>query len=504
MLPFEYILLVLSVLILISITLTKISENLGLPALILFLVVGMLAGSDGPGKIHFDNVYIAQYVGIVALIFILFSGGLETKWRDVKPVMWTAFTLSTLGVVLTTAVLGIFVHYFFNLPLPESFLIGAIISSTDAAAVFSVLRAKGTRLKGRIKPLLELESGSNDPAAIILTILFIEYIQAADVTGLRIVIFLFQQLILGTAIGIGAGKLLSIAFNKFKFSYPSLYPVFAIASAVFVYAAAASVGASGILAVYIAAVILGNSEFIQKKSLVRFFDGLALLGQIVVFLTLGLLVYPSQLHIVLGPGLILSAVLIFFARPVGVFISMMFSKFKLNEKLFISWVGLRGAVPVILATFPLTAGLEIGPYIFNLIFFITITSALVQGWSIPLTAKIFGVKGEKIEKSHIPIEMTDSEKTNNDLLDLIIPQHSAVAGKSLAELSLPPESLITVIYRDNDYVVPSGGSVLEEGDTILVLVNKDNIEVVKKIFTKLKSTEKVDDPAKRTLNIKKI
>ena len=504
MLPFEYILLVLSVLILISITLTKISENLGLPALILFLLVGMLAGSDGPGKIYFDNVYIAQYVGIVALIFILFSGGLETKWRDVKPVMWTAFSLSTLGVVLTTAALGTFVHYFFGLPLLESFLIGAIISSTDAAAVFSVLRARGTKLKGNIKPLLELESGSNDPAAIILTIILIQLIQAEDVTALGIFLFLVRQLLLGAAIGFGAGKLLSLAFNRFKFSYPSLYPVFAIASAIFVYALAASLGASGILAVYIAAVILGNSEFIQKKSLVRFFDGLALLGQIVMFLTLGLLVYPSQLYNVIGAGLILSAVLIFFARPIGVFISMAFSKFKLNEKMFISWVGLRGAVPVILATFPLTAGLQIGPYIFNLIFFITLTSALVQGWSIPLTAKIFGVRGQKVKNKHIPIEMTDAEKTNNELLDLIIPPNSAVAGRSLAELRLPPESLITVIYRDNDYVVPSGGSILEEGDTILVLVNKENIDEVRKILTRLKRTDKVINPAGKTLNIKKV
>ena len=490
MLPFEYILLVLSVLILISITLTKFSENLGLPALILFLVVGMLAGSDGPGKIHFDNIYIAQYVGIVALIFILFSGGLETKWRDVKPVMWTAFSLSTLGVLLTTATLGAFVHFFFQLPVLESLLIGAIISSTDAAAVFSVLRARGTKLKGKIKPLLELESGSNDPAAIILTIILIQLIPAQDVSASNIIFFLVLQLLLGAAIGFGAGKLLSLAFNKFSFSYPSLYPVFAIASAIFVYALAASLGASGILAVYIAAVILGNSEFIQKRSLIRFFDGLALLGQIVMFLTLGLLVYPSQLYNVIGAGLILSAVLIFLARPIGVFISMLISKFKLNEKMFISWVGLRGAVPIILATFPLTAGLEIGPYIFNLIFFITLTSALVQGWSIPLMARIFGVRGENIVNTNLPIEMTDAEKTNNDLLDLIIPQNSAVAGKSLAELSLPPESLITVIYRDNDYVVPSGGSILEEGDTILVLVNKDNIAVIKKIFTQLKKTDK--------------
>jgi len=504
MLPFEYILLVLSVLILISITLTKISENLGLPALILFLVVGMLAGSDGPGKIYFDNVYIAQYVGIVALIFILFSGGLETKWRDVKPIMWPAFVLSTLGVVLTAGVMGYFAHIFFGLTLIEGLLIGAIISSTDAAAVFSVLRARGTHLKGKLKPLLELESGSNDPSAIILTVIMIQILQAGDVTALGIAGNLFLQLVVGGLIGFGAGKLLVYSFNKFRFSYPSLYPVFAIASSIFVYALSASVGASGILSVYIAAVILGNSEFIQKKSLIRFFDGLALLGQIVMFLTLGLLVYPSQLYNVIGGGLLLSVVLIFFARPIGVFISLVFFKFKLNEKMFISWVGLRGAVPVILATFPLVAGLDIGPFIFNLIFFITITSALVQGWSIPLAAKIFKVKGKTELESRIPIEMTDSVKTNNDLLDLIIPQNSAVAGKSLAELSLPPESLITVIYRDNDYVVPSGGSVLEEGDTILVLVNKDNIGVVKKIFTQLKSTDRIIDPAKRTVNIKKI
>jgi len=485
MLPFEYILLVLSVLILISITLTKFSENLGLPSLILFLVVGMLAGSDGPGKIYFDNVYIAQYVGIVALIFILFSGGLETRYRDVKPVMWSAVSLSTIGVLLTTGAMGIFIHYFLNISLSESLLIGAIISSTDAAAVFSVLRARGTKLKGNIKPLLELESGSNDPAAIILTLIFIQFLQAEEITIFKVLLFLLQQLILGAVIGYGAGRLLSVAFNKFKFSYPSLYPVFAIASAIFIYAMAASLGASGILAVYIAAVVLGNSEFIQKKSLIRFFDGLALLGQIVMFLTLGLLVYPSQLYNVIGAGLILSAVLIFLARPIGVFVSMLFSKFKLNEKMFISWVGLRGAVPIILATFPLTAGLEIGPYIFNLIFFITLTSALVQGWSIPLVAKIFRVKGKTEIESHLPIEMTDRIKTNNDLLDLIIPLNSAVAGKTLAELSLPPESLITVIYRDNDYVVPSGGSVLEEGDMILVLVNKDNISIVKNIFTKL-------------------
>jgi cell volume regulation protein A len=400
--------------------------------------------------------------------------------------MLPSLVLSTLGVVLTAAVVGYFSHIFFKLPLAESLLIGAIISSTDAAAVFSVLRSKRTSLKGNIKPLLELESGSNDPAAIILTVILIQVIQAEDVTAGKIVLNLIMQLAGGAVIGFGAGKLLVYSFNKFRFSYQSLYPVFAIASSILIYSLSASAGSSGILSVYIAAVILGNSEFIQKRSLIRFFDGLALLGQIVMFLTLGLLVFPSQLYNVIGGGLILSAVLIFFARPLGVFISLLFFKFKLNEKMFISWVGLRGAVPVILATFPLVAGIEIGHFIFNLIFFVTLTSALVQGWSIPLAAKILKVKGSEEKHLKIPLEMTENVKTNNDLLDLIIPENSVVIGKTLAELNLPPESLITVIYRDNEYIVPSGGSILEKGDTILILVNKDNIDVVKKIFTTIK------------------
>lgn len=457
-----------------------------MPSLVLFLLVGMLAGSDGPGKIHFENYFIAQYVGIIALIFILFSGGLDTKWRDVKPIMWQAFSLSTLGVVITTATMGFIIHYFFHLPLKEGFLIGAIISSTDAAAVFSVLGAKGTKLKGKLKPLLELESGSNDPAAIILTLIIIQYMQAEEVTFLKTLLFLVLQLGLGSVIGYGAGHFLGFAFNKLKFSYPSLYPVFAIASAIFVYAVAASLGASGILAVYIAAVVLGNSEFIQKRSLIRFFDGLALLGQIVMFLTLGLLVYPSQLYNIIGIGLILSAVLILLARPIGVFISMLFSKFKLNEKMFISWVGLRGAVPIILATFPLTAGLEIGHYIFNLVFFITLTSALVQGWSIPLVSKLLRVNSGKVVQPDIPEVVQEEIKINNELVEMKLPVNSNVIGKSLAEIRFPAESLVTVVYRNFDYVVPSGSTVLEESDTIIILVNKENIDAVKSIVNKEK------------------
>jgi cell volume regulation protein A len=486
MLPFEYILLVVSVLVLISVMLSRLSENLGMPSLLLFLIIGMLAGSDGLGKIQLDDFFIAQHIGMLALVFILFSGGLETKWKDVQPILWHAVSLSTIGVLVTTAAIGFFIHYVFHLKLIEGFLIGAIISSTDAAAVFSVLRGSGTILKGNMRPVLELESGTNDPTAIMLTIILIEMIRVDEFSVLKTILFLVMQIGLGGIVGYTSGYFMALSMNRLKFPYPSLYPVFIIAGSIFVYAVTASIGGSGILAVYVSAVVLGNSEFIQKKSLIRFFDGLAFLGQIIMFLTLGLLVYPSQLYNVIGAGLITSACLIFFARPVGVFISLMFSKFKLNEKSFVSWVGLRGAVPIILATFPLTAGLEIGQYVFNLVFFITLTSALVQGWSVPLAARIFRVKAKQVFEPEAPIEMTDRVSTNNELLDLVIHENSFVIGKTLAELRLPPESLITVVYRDNDYVVPSGGTSLEAGDTILILVNKSNIETVKSIFTIIK------------------
>jgi len=224
MIAFEYILLVISILILISVILTRVSENFGLPSLLLFMVIGMLAGSDGPGKIYFDNVYVAQYVGIIALLLILFSGGLETRWKDVKPVVWSVVSLSTFGICLTALALGLFIHYFLNLGLAESFLISAIVSSTDAAAVFSVLRARGTRLKGKLRPVLELESGSNDPVAIILTIMLIEVILTKEFSIGKIIIFLVMQLGIGGIVGFFTGKLMVFSLNKFKFSYPSLYP----------------------------------------------------------------------------------------------------------------------------------------------------------------------------------------------------------------------------------------------------------------------------------------
>lgn len=489
MIPFEYILLISSLLILISIALWKVSENLGLPSLVLFLLVGMAAGSDGLGKIYFEDIYTSQAIGIVALIFILFSGGMDTRWKSVKPILWSAVSLSTFGVLITTLVIGFSVHYLLHYGLTESLLLGAIISSTDAAAVFSVLRAKNTRLKGNIKPLLELESGSNDPIAIILTIVFIQALQTNEASVAGIIFYLLLQLIIGAVIGYLSGRLMILIINQINFSFSALYPVFAITFAILIYSAASALHGSGILAAYIAAIVVGNHEFIQKKSMMRYFEGLAVLSQIITFLALGLLVYPSRLIPIAGTGLIISIILIFAARPVGVFLALIFSKFKLNEKVFISWVGLRGAVPIILATFPLTAGLSSGSEIFNIVFFITLVSALLQGSTIPAAAKILRVEEKAKPDIKMPIELTYDVNTKNQLIDFIIPYNSALKGKRLAQLDLPPESLITVICRNEEYIVPTGSSTLEEGDTLLVLVNNENAEEVKRILNRVKKKD---------------
>ena len=387
MFSFDNILFFISLLIVISIFITKISENFGLPALLLFLGIGMLAGSDGIGKIYFDDVNITQSVGTVALILILFSGGLSTNISSVYPVRKEAFSLATVGVILTALLVGLFCRYVLGFELIYGLLIGAIVSSTDAAAVFSILRSNNINLKNNLKPLLELESGCNDPMAIFLTMTVTAVIVSGEADILNISFSLFKQFAFGSLIGYFAAKAVVKIFNKINLSYEGLYPVLALSSAVLIYSLTTIIDGSGYLAVYIAGIIIGNSNIIQKRSLIRFFDGLAWLGQIGMFLTLGLLVYPSQLVLILGTGILLSMFLIFAARPISVMISLMFSRYKLRDKIAVSWIGLRGAVPIILATIPLSSGIDNSHKLFNLVFFIVISSALIQGWTIKFMTK---------------------------------------------------------------------------------------------------------------------
>ena len=477
--PIESLLLIGSILVLVSVAVSRVSENLGVPALLLFLGIGMLAGSEGPGGIYFDDPGLAQSVGIIALTIILFSGGLDTRWRDVKPVIWQAASLATLGVFTTALAVGVFASYALGGSLLSGMLLGAIVSSTDAAAVFATLRSKNVSLRGQLKPLLELESGSNDPMAVFLTIGILQLLMNDRTEVISVVGLFVLQMGLGAAFGLGFGKVMVLALNRMRHAYEGLYPVTALAFAALTYALTATLGGSGFLAVYIAGMIAAESEFVHKKSLLRFFDGLAWLSQITMFVTLGLLVFPSRIVPVLGVGLLVSLFLMFFARPVSVFISLFLAKLHWKEKMFVSWVGLRGSVPVVLATFPFIAGYPGADVVFNIVFFIVLTSALLQGWSIPGVARFLGVDAPLERTRRYPIEFAPVKGVDTQLVDLIVPYDSLAVGSSIVELKLPRDSLIVLISRADDFLVPSGGTILQAGDTLLVLVNKGNLADVR-------------------------
>ncbi len=486
MIPVEYILLIGSLLIIVSIGIARLSENLGVPTLLLFLGIGMLAGSEGPGGIYFDDAHISQSVGVIALVFILFAGGLDTKWSEVKPVFRQATILSTLGVFLTAMAVGLFASYALKFSLLTGLLLGAVVSSTDAAAVFSVLRSKNISLRGRVKPLLELESGSNDPMAVLLTIGIIQLITKPETTFGSVALLFIIQMGLGIVFGLGFGKVMVFMLNRLKSNYEGVYPVFVLAFVTLAYSATTTAGGSGFLAVYLMGLFAGNNEFVQKKSMMRFFDGLAWLSQITMFLTLGLLVFPSRIVPIVWAGLVCSAFLMFVARPLSVFLSLLFERIGWREKIFVSWIGLRGSVPIVLATFPLLAGVAEAEIIFNIIFFIVLTSALLQGWSIPFVARLLRLDAPIQQRRQYPIEYAPMPGVDTQLLEFIIPYSSAIAGKQIVELGLPRDSLIVLVNRDENYCVPSGSTILEGGDVVLVLLNQNNLAEVREILMQWK------------------
>ncbi len=482
MIALEYILLGAASLLLLSIIVSKASGKLGVPVLLLFLVLGMLAGSDGPGGIYFDNARIAQGLGVVALVFILFAGGLSTEWARMRPVLWSGISLSTIGVFITGFLVGAFAHFVLKFTWIESLLIGSIISCTDAAAVFSVLRSRNARLKGKLEPLLELESGSNDPMAVFLTISLTELLMIPATPAIKFVPMFFLQMGLGAAFGYGMGKAMIMVINRLKLEYEGLYPVLTLSSVIFTYGATTALHGNGFLAAYIAGVVLGNSDFIHKKSLMRFHDGLSWLMQITMFLTLGLLVFPKRLIPIIGVGLLMSLFLIFIARPLSVFLSLLLAKLSIREKAMISWVGLRGAAPIILATFPMLAGAPRADLYFHIVFFIVLTSSLLQGTTIPLVARRLGVDSRTTEKRRPPLEYEPAGTTRDELVEMQVPRDSAVVGRMVLELGLPPGSLIVLLTRGDETIVPAGGTVIEADDELLVFAGKDDLKRIEAII----------------------
>ena len=479
----ENIILIGSVLLFISIIAGKTSYRLGIPTLLLFLTIGMLAGSDGIGGIYFDNPQIAQFIGVVSLNFILFSGGLDTRWQSVKPVLKEGIALSTLGVLLTAVGLGYFVWFITDFSLYESLLLGAIVSSTDAAAVFSILRGKNLALKKNLRPTLELESGSNDPMAYVLTIAFLSLVQQPEKSLLSIVPLFFLQMVLGGVAGFLFGKLSKIVINKIKLDFEGLYPVLTIALMFITFSATDAIGGNGFLAIYICSVYLGNQNLIHKKTILRMFDGLAWLMQIVLFLTLGLLVFPTQIIPFVGIGLLISLFLILVARPLAVFVALLPFKMKLRRKFYISWVGLRGAVPIVFATYPLLAGIDKANIIFNIVFFVSLTSVLIQGTTLSVVARWLHVGLPDEMKPRLPTDELRAEHPKAIMEEIYVAEDTPSVGKKIVDLNFPKNAIIAMIERGENYLTPHGSTVLEAEDKLVVLIDKP--EVLDNVYTSL-------------------
>lgn len=467
----ENILLIGSLLLFFSVLAGKTSYKFGVPTLLLFLSVGMLAGSEGIGGIYFDDPKMAQFIGVVALNFILFAGGLDTDFKAIRPVLRQGAVLSTVGVLCTTLAVGFFVHWITPFSLFEGLLLGAIVSSTDAAAVFSILRSKNLALKHHLRPTLELESGSNDPMAYFLTIAFTGLVLQPDSSGWMLLLDFLQQISLGAVLGLGFGWLNTRIINRLRPEYEGLYPVLVIALMFITFTTTEAVGGNGFLAIYLSAVYLGNQDILHKRTILQAFDGYAWLMQIVLFLTLGLLVYPSELLPMLGTGLIVSFFLMFVARPLSVFISLAPFKMKNRARWFISWVGLRGAVPIVFATYPLLAGVEKANAIFGIVFVISVSSVLLQGTTLSSVARWLHVALPERVKQRNNIDMLLQDGFKSVLREVVIAPGSPAHGKAILDLHFPRNTLIAMVERDGRFLTPGGSTMLAEGDKLLLVAD---------------------------------
>jgi cell volume regulation protein A len=486
------IVLAVGLLFFLSVLANKLSDRFGVPTLLMFLAVGMLAGSDGIGGIYFDNVATANFIGILALAYILFSGGLDTGWSSVRPVLRPALILSTLGVAVTAGLVGLFAWLILDLSLLDGLLLGAIVSSTDAAAVFSIMRSGGVGLKGRLKPLLELESGSNDPMAVFLTTAVLGLILHPEGSWVTLIPSLLLRMSCGIAVGMATGWLTSLLFNRVRLEYEGLYPVLSMSIVLLVYGLAELLHGNGFLAVYTCGIVLGNRDFLHKHYLGKFHDGLGWLMQIVLFLTLGLLVFPSRLPAVALPAILISLFLMFVARPAAVYLGLWRSGFSGPEKTLVAWTGLRGAVPIVLATFPLMAGYEHSDLIFNLVFFIVLSSVLFQGKTLMPVARRLKVDEPLVARPRYPLEFEKSAGMHSETREIDIPPEAFAVGRRIADLALPPDALILLIRRGQQFIVPKGQTQIEAFDTLMFIAEKETLKEARNI---LLAARPVEQPA---------
>lgn len=465
-LPIESILFITACLLILSIITSKVAVRLGVPALLLFLAIGMGIGSEGVGGIYFDNPQLTQHIGIIALTFILFSGGLDTEWSSVRGVFKEGVLLSTVGVLVTALLVGVFAHWVLGFGLAAGILLGATVASTDAAAVFAVLRGKDIHLKGPLKPILELESGSNDPMAVFLVVGILDLISVPTTRVIDLLPLFVVQMAVGGMVGWLMGEGLRLIVNHIRLEYDGLYPVLTVAGVLLIYGCAALLGGNSFLAVYVAGLTLGRQGFIHKNSLLEFHDGVAWLMQITMFLTLGLQIFPSRLVQVAPQGLLMAGVLVVVARPVSVWVSTLPTRLSRTEKAYIAWVGLRGATPIILATFTQLAAIDLPVPIFDLVFFVVLVSVILQGTTLIPVARRLGL----LDAPPPPVYPLRTHILDH-LEEVHIPPSSSAIGQQLVNLELPEGALVVLIRRQAALVIPRGGTVLEPHDELLVLVN---------------------------------
>ncbi|HSL56970.1 MAG TPA: potassium/proton antiporter [Acidimicrobiales bacterium] len=461
---------------------SKAASRLGLPVVLLFMAIGMLAGSEGPGGIELDDAELVQRVGVVALAFILFSGGLDTRWSDVRPVLGPGLGLATVGVVVTAGVTGLAATVVLGVPLEVGLLVGAVMGSTDAAAVFSILRSRAVGLRGRIRPLLELESASNDPMAVFLTVAILERLGDPDRSLLAFGVIFAQQAVLGAVGGALAGVLVVTALNRLRLEVDGLHAALTVAGVLLTFGAVALVGGSGFLAVYVLGLVMARREFVHRRSLERFHDALSWIGQIAMFLALGLLVFPSELVEVAWSALGVAAVLVLVARPLAVIVTLTPARVPWRDQALVAWVGLRGAVPIILATFALVEGVDQADLVFDTVFFVVLVSFIVQGTTVRSVARLLGVAEDAPSPVPYPVEFVATIGGREGMTELRVDPACAAVGRQIVELGLPHEALVVLIRRPDGFVIPQGTTVIEGGDELLVLADRTSLAAIERLL----------------------
>ena len=496
-------LLVGSIILLLSVLLSKSSSRFGFPILIIFMLIGMLAGSEGIGGIHFENYELTHSLSLIALCLIIFSGGIETEIKNIKENLARGIVLSSFGVFLTTAIVGGFVHLVLKTSILESLLLGAILSATDAAAVFSAFKDRKAQVTAHNKNLLKFESGSNDPMAYFLVTTILGFIESDTFQLGELGISLLLNPVVGLLIGWVLARIFIALNNVINLEFIGLYPALTLSFLFLNYSLASKLGGNGFLAVYLFGLLISSRKIPHKISLYSFYDGLSWLSQIGLFVMLGLLVFPSRLTSIAPEGFIIAAFLVLIARPATIFLCLMLSKFSLKDKVFISWGGLKGATPIVFASLAAVKMGDKAYILFDIVFFVVLVSALIQGVTLKFVARKLGLLYEAIEDPSFPIDIEVLEKTKNGIKEITVGEFDYAVGKRVVDLHLPYGCLVLFIKREGAFIIPDGSTKFNDEDKILLVTKtKSDVPKAEKCFqTEVKDSKNIFVPEKSTESV---